>query len=144
MLIPNADGYIAAHKVWPELPISPISGTLAHVSILALKPEWRGRNRGSGLWLLCAAMWRYCVQSDIHTLWLEATPLMLRAYRLLGLPLQVRGDLRTHWGEPCYPCSLSVRDVAGTLAQRAVTSPRYRAIFLSALGLGDESGSLAS
>ena len=42
-----------------------------------------------------------------------ATPRTLRCYQRLGWPLVIRGELREHWGEPCYLCSLSVRDVAG-------------------------------
>jgi hypothetical protein len=122
-------------KVWPELEVvlAVHPQQNAHVAILAVARQWRGQKGGAPFWLLCAAMWRYCVEREIRTLWLEATPTMLRCYRLLGFPLEVRGELREHWGEPCYPCSLSVRQVAGVLAEKAVRSHTYGRIFATAL-----------
>ena len=79
-------------------------------------------------------MWRYCVRRGVGELWLEATPHTLRAYRLVGWPLLVRGELREHWGEPCLPCSLSVREVAGALAERAARSEVYRRVLTDMIG----------
>ena len=129
-LTPRAAEVLPCHQVWPELEMSAGSGKqsfahVAHIMVLAVLPEWRG----TGIyWLLCTALWRHCVRAGIRDLWLEATPTTLRAYRLLGWPLQIRGALREHWGEPVYPCSLSVREVAGALAERASRSRTYRHI----------------
>ncbi len=111
-------GTLPCHNVWAELAAPVPTATTAHAAVLAVSRDWRGRNAGSegrtalpaAFWTLCAALWRYCLQAGITELWLEATPTMLRCYRLLGLPLIVQGELRTHWGESCYPCKVSLRD----------------------------------
>jgi ribosomal protein S18 acetylase RimI-like enzyme len=138
IVLPENARMLPCQRVWPELPIgiprneaiseTPLS--VAHVLVLAVLPEWR---RTGVYWQLCLALWRYCVEAGIRELWMEATPTMLRCYRLLGLPLVVRGELRTHWGEPCYPCSLSVREVAGAIAEKAVRSRRYRHLLTQAV-----------
>jgi hypothetical protein len=140
---PDASGHLPNVRVWPELRDAMAEvrgGTCAHVAVLALAPEWRGRtdaaDGAAAVWTLCAALWRHCVEQGVRELWLEVTPTMLRCYRLWGLPLVVRGELREHWGEPCYPCSLSVREAAGALAEKATRSRRYRAILARALGIG--------
>lgn len=128
--------------VWPELE-GEVSGRedVAHISLLAVRREWRGRGHlslpSSGLfWPLCAAMWRHCVEEGIREVWLEATPRLLAFYRRVGWPLVVRGELREHWGEPCYPCSLSVREVAGSLAERAVRTITYRRVLADMVRAG--------
>lgn len=130
LVAPDPKGLLPCQSVWPELSIvfAERASEIAHIAVLAVAKEWRGKRGGAPFWLLCAAMWRHCVQHGIRELWLEVTPTMLRCYRLLGWPLVVRGELRKHWGEPCYPCSLSIREVAGTLAERAVRSPMYRRV----------------
>jgi hypothetical protein len=139
------DGTLPTHAVWPETPREAARPErVAHVAVLAVSKAWRNRHDDPGgsnacFWRLTAAMWRHCVRSGVRELWLEATPTVLRAYRLLGWPLQVRGDLREHWGEPCYPCSLSVREVGGAIAERAVRSPAYRRVLDDMVG-GDRVG----
>ena len=133
LVTPDEMGEVPTHLVWPELPLQDAASGVLHAAVLAVLPEYRGKDNGAAFWLLGSALWRYCVENQIKTVWLEATPKMLRCYRLLGWPLVVIGELREHWGEPCYPCSLSVREVAGSLAERALTSPTYRSIFTVAL-----------
>lgn len=128
LITPDEAGEVPTHLVWPELPVVDRASGVLHAAILAVLPEYRGKDNGAAFWQLGSALWRYCVEQNIKTIWLEATPKMLRAYRLLGWPLVVIGELREHWGEPCYSCSLSVREVAGSLAERALISTTYRGI----------------
>jgi GNAT superfamily N-acetyltransferase len=127
LVTPDEAGEVPTHLVWPEL--QTIGLDVVHAAVLAVLPEYRGKDNGAAFWQLGSALWRYCVEKGIKTIWLEATPKMLRAYRLLGWPLVVIGELREHWGEPCYPCQLAVREVAGSLAERALASTTYRGIF---------------
>lgn len=133
LVAPDERGQLPTTTVWPELAqtLAASKGTIAHVFMLAVSKTSRSKRDGGGnsaFWQLTAAMWNHCVQHGIMQLWLEATPRTLRAYKLVGWPLTVRGELRDHWGEPCYPCSLSICEVAGVLAQRAVRSDTYRRI----------------
>lgn len=127
LVLPDGSGGLPCRAVWPEvLPEAP--GGTAHAAVLALAPGWRGvvdRDGVPAFWHLGVALWRYCVEHGVRELWLEATPRALRCYRRLGWPLVVRGELREHWGEPCFLCSMTVREVAGALAERAVRSPAY-------------------
>jgi GNAT superfamily N-acetyltransferase len=132
-LVAPDSGRLPAHSVWPELP--EVGPDVAHVAVLALAPQYRGRRDPSLLWSLCLALWRHCVEVGITELWLEATPKMLRAYRLLGFPLRVQGEMREHWGEECYPCHLSVSEVAGTVAGKALSSTAYRSLLTAAVSL---------
>ncbi len=133
LVTPDEAGEVPTHLVWPELPVQDKTSGVLHAAVLAVLPEYRGKDSGVAFWQLGSAFWRYCVEQNVKTVWLEATPKMLRCYRLLGWPLVVIGELREHWGEPCYPCSLSVREVAGSLAERALVSTTYRSIFTAAL-----------
>ena len=129
LITPDEAGEVPTHLVGPELPILDRASGVRHAAILAVLPEYRGKDSGAAFWQLGSVLWRYCVAAGVKVIWLEATPKMLRAYRLLGWPLVVMGELREHWGEPCYSCSLSVREVAGSLAERALISTTYRGIF---------------
>lgn len=129
LVSPDEAGEVPSHLVWPELPLIEASPFVLHAAVLAVLPEYRGQDGGAAFWQLSSALWRYCVEKSVKTVWLEATPKMLRCYRLLGWPLVVIGELREHWGEPCYPCSLTLREVAGSLAERALISTTYRGIF---------------
>lgn len=133
LVTPDEAGEVPTHIVWPELPIVDATSGVLHAAVLAVLPEYRGKDNGAAFWQLGSALWRYCVEHSVKTIWLEATPKMLRCYRLLGWPLVVIGELREHWGEPCYSCALSVREVAGSLAERALISTTYRSIFTAAL-----------
>jgi ribosomal protein S18 acetylase RimI-like enzyme len=130
----DTDIALPCQRVWPELDLRIPTAELAHVLVLAVRPEWR---RTGVYWQLCLSLWRYCVEAGIRELWMEATPTMLRCYRLLGWPLVVRGPLRVHWGEPCFPYSLSPCEVAGTLARKSVTSSTYRTLLLCAVRPAD-------
>ena len=129
LVAPDEAQELPCHRVWPELPMIETATLVLHAAVLAVIPEYRGQDGGASFWQLSSALWRYCVENGVKTVWLEATPKMLRAYRLLGWPLVVQGELREHWGEPCYPCSLTLREVAGSLAERALISKTYRGIF---------------
>lgn len=133
LITPDKEGKVPTHRVWPELAGIEASSLMLHAAVLAVLPEYRGKDGSTVFWQLGSAFWRYCVERQVKTIWLEVTPKMLRGYRLLGWPLVVIGDLREHWGEPCYACSLCVREVAGSLAERALVSSAYRSIFTAAL-----------
>lgn len=141
LICADGEGKLPCHRIWPEFAVNDL-GRTAHVIMLAVGKEWRRKNGGrrggasfgaSGFWVLTGALWRYCMENGITDLWLEATPTMLRCYRLLGWPLQVRGPLRRHWGEDCYLCSLSLRETAGALVEKALRSRTYRRIIETAL-----------
>ncbi|RYZ92133.1 MAG: hypothetical protein EOP06_05175 [Proteobacteria bacterium] len=137
LALASSVGTIPSQRVWHDVDFTARHRRIAHVTVLALRKEWRGRQDAFMLfWLLAVEMWRYCVEQGIEELWLEATPRILKLYQRLGFPLTVRGDLREHWGEPCFLASMTIREVAGALAEKAVRSKAYREIFSSALRLG--------
>ena len=111
--------------VWPEVEVAEPARTL-HVTMMALRAEYRGNPRL--FWPLCVELWRWCVREGVETILLETTPPTLRVYRRLGWPLEVVGGLRPHWGEPCYLCRNSVRQVAEALTARAARSDIYKAL----------------
>lgn len=151
LVLPDAIGSLPFQTVWPEI-VNAGGLRSAHIAVMAVRRTTRGvrgyesdtevcandRAAPFSFWLLATEMWRHCVLSGVGELWLEATPRTLRCYQRLGWPLQVRGELRTHWGEPCFPCSLDVCQVAGELAQRAVRSPAYRSVVLRATATAGE------
>jgi len=111
-------------QVWPEVEIKEASA--AHVTILALAKEYRGR---PGLfWPLCVELWRWCNAQGIETILMEATLPTLRVYRRMGWPLEVVGELRQHWGEDCFLCRASVRQIERAIVERAENSDAYRAL----------------
>jgi ribosomal protein S18 acetylase RimI-like enzyme len=116
---------LPCERVWPDVRL-PRRERTAHISILAVRREYRG-NAGL-LWPLAVALWRHCAASGIANVSLEATPNTYRAYRRLGWPLEVVGDLRPHWGEDCLLCRMGVAEVAGNLLLRATRSATYRRI----------------
>ena len=111
--------------VWPELDLQGRSD-VADIALLALHPKIRGRQEL--FWLLCIEMWRYCRDHGVDSLYVEVTPLNLKLYRRLGWPLQIAGPLRKHWGEPCYPCSMTTSAIAQEITTRSLHSLRYRQI----------------
>jgi hypothetical protein len=121
VVLPDTAGCLPYLAVWPE---TAVPGRTAHATVLAVRREHRGRP--SLFWLLCSEAWRLCVMEGIDGLVIEATPDMLRRYRRVGWPLEVVGDLRTHWGEKCYLCRMDVCALAGTMLVRALRSPMYR------------------
>jgi GNAT superfamily N-acetyltransferase len=129
LVLPDKSGTLPYQPLWPEVPpASP--GRQAHVAILALDDAYRGQ--GMLFWRLVVEMWRHCVGAGLATLSLEVTPRVLPLYRRLGWPLQVRGELRVHWGEDCYLCTLGVPEVAEALLRRAEASPYYREVIAQA------------
>jgi len=118
--------------IWPEINLDGQTD-IAHIRILALSRQYRGK--GDLFWLLCVELWRYCAASGISQLYLEVTPPTLRVYRRIGWPLQIVGDLRSHWGEECYLCSMRVGELADICMSRAQTSALYRRIVCQGLRL---------
>lgn len=132
LVLPDASNRLPHQRVWPELDLD-MDNVAAHVAVLALRREFRGKDQGGLFWRLVIALWRHCVLSNIETLYLEVTPRVLPLYQRLGWPLQVCGPERLHWGEPCLVCSLDVRQVAGALAEKALYSATYRDILTRAV-----------
>lgn len=128
LVLPDPAGTLPCQTIWPEVQAGPSSR--AHVAILALDEAFRGQ--GILFWHLVIEMWRYCVGTGIATLYLEVTPRVLPLYQRLGWPLEIRGELRTHWGEPCFLATLGIPEVAEALLRRAEHSPYYRAIISQA------------
>jgi hypothetical protein len=129
LVCPDAAGNLPCHTLWPKVRCLPRQRG-AHVVILALEAPYRGRPLL--FWSLVAELWRYGVEAGVTTLFLEVTPRVLPLYRRLGWPLQIEGDLRLHWGEECYLCSLSLAEVAGALLHKGEQSPYYREIVAQA------------
>ena len=129
LVIPDDTGLLPSHAVWPDVDLT-VSKKGGHVAVLALLPEYRGSH--DLFWKICVEMWRYCVTTGMEPLTLEVTPSMLNLYRKIGFPLKVVGDLREHWGEPCYLTRLDILDVAGTLLIKAVKSTTYKRLVMTA------------
>ena len=127
---PDTRGLLPCATLWPEV-ISPSSPWRSvHVAILALDTAYRGE--GILFWHLAVEMWRHCVGHGIATLFIEVTPRVLPLYQRLGWPLAIRGELRCHWGEACYLCTLGIPEVAATLLERAEHSAYYRQVIAQA------------
>lgn len=109
--------------VWPELCLQRRKD-IADVALVALTPPFRARH--DLLWQLFLTMWRWCADNDIAELWAEVPAPRLRLYNRLGWNLRVAGSERPHWGEPCYPCHVGIRELADGFAERARTSEAYR------------------
>jgi len=133
LVLADAGGLLPCHALWPEVPAGAKEGSKgrsAHVAMLAVDTAYRGQ--GILFWHLAVEMWRHCVGAGVTTLWIEVTPRVLPLYRRLGWPLTIRGQVRRHWGEDCYLCTLGIPDVAQALLQRAEGSPYYRQIVAQA------------
>ncbi len=123
-VVAGAEDSLPFRRVWPEVEIG--ADSAAHVTILALARECRGR---PGLfWPLCVELWRWCNAQGIETILMEATPPTLRVYCRMGWPLEVVGELRQHWGEDCFLCRASVRQIEQAIVERAENSDAYRAL----------------
>lgn|GEM_PF-1357729 len=129
LVLPDAAGTLPCQLLWPEVALS-VSGRQAHVAVLALDARFRGETLL--FWRLVVELWRYCVGEGLARLSLEVTPRVLPLYRRLGWPLGVQGELREHWGEPCYLALLGVPEVAEALLRRAEHSVYYREILAQA------------
>jgi hypothetical protein len=119
LVLGDVDGSLPCAAVWPELRIDGTNS--AEIALLALRREHRGANRL--FWPLCVEVWRYCCQRAISELWAEATPQNLRVYHRFGWPFAVMGPLRSHWGEDCYPCRISIVEAEAAFRQAAQKSP---------------------
>jgi hypothetical protein len=125
----EATGKLSCQTIWPEVSIrSP--RRVAHIAILALHKA----SRGTPLlfWRLGVEMWRYCVAESITNLFIEVTPRVMPLYQRLGWPLKIEGELRPHWGEDCYLCTLGIPEVAEAILRRSESSPYYREIIAQA------------
>jgi hypothetical protein len=105
--------------VWPELACE-VSPDAAEVALLALRHEYRGANRLFRP--LSVEVWRYCRHHGITELWAEVTPANLRIYRRFGWTFEVRGPLRPHWGEDCYPCQMRLDEAEAAFRKEAEQS----------------------
>ena len=115
MVRPDPMGMLPSQSLWPEVQIgSP--GRCNHIAVLALQDAFRGQPLL--FWRLVVEMWRYCVGEGLTTLLIEVTPRVLPLYQRLGWPLEIRGELRRHWGEDCYLCTLGIPEVAEALLRR--------------------------
>jgi hypothetical protein len=121
----DASGALPYREVWPEMAL-PDCRSVSHVTILALRKEFRGRQ--GVFWPLCVELWRDCVVRGIDDIRLETTPDTLRLYRRIGWPLEIIGELREHWGEPCLLCRTGVNEVAASVMEKAGRSQSYRAV----------------
>jgi len=115
--------------VWPELPLCGRCD-VADIALLALDPKVRGQKQL--FWLLCIEMWRACREAGISELWAEVTPSKMALYRRLGWPLEVAGELRSHWGEECYPCRMTIEEAAARMQEKAQSSSSYHALLQQA------------
>lgn len=129
LVLLDAAGTLPYQAIWPEVPLS-APGRQAHVAILAMTAPFRGQTLL--FWRLVVEMWRHCVGEGLVSLSIEVTPRVLPLYWRLGWPLKVQGELREHWGEPCYPALLGVPEVAESLLRRAEHSAYYREIISQA------------
>ena len=133
LAMPDEQGTLPSFAIWPESrplthPANPKCA--AHIGILALTLSVRGE--GLLFWRVAVEMWRYCVGQGIMTLFIEVTPRVLPLYQRLGWPLKIEGELRSHWGEACYLCTLSIPEVAEALLRRSESSAYCRQIVAQA------------
>ena len=129
LVLQDEAGAFPYQTIWPEVPLF-APGHQAHVALLAVRAPFRGRTLL--FWRLVIELWRYCVGEELASLSIEVTPRVLPLYWRLGWPLQVQGELREHWGEPCYLALLGVPEVAEALLRRAAHSAYYREIISQA------------
>lgn len=129
LVLPDSTGTLPYHAIWPEISLAS-PGRQAHVAILALDGAFRGQSML--FWRLAVEMWRFSVGAGIATLSIEVTPRVLPLYQRLGWPLTVQGELRMHWGEPCYLASLGIPEVAEAILRRAEHAHCYREIISQA------------
>ena len=133
---PSLSPVLPFQSLWPEVPVFTDTGShhlyyrSAHVTVLVLEAAVRGE--GLLFWNVVIEMWRYCVGQGITTLFLEVTPRVLPLYQRLGWPLTICGELRRHWGEDCYLCTLGIPEVAEAILRRSERSPYYREIIAQA------------
>lgn len=136
LILPGMASPLPCFDLWPEAYAdvgAAVCKRSAHICVLALAEGYRGQ--GLLFWRLAIEMWRYCVGHGITHVFIEVTPRVMPLYQRLGWPLVVRGELRTHWGEPCYLCSLGIPEVAEAILRRAEHSDYYRQIIAQAFRL---------
>ena len=127
-VLPDAANKLPCHNVWPEVLLPKHS---IHVTIIAIKPEFRGRIEL--FWAICQDLWTYCADTNTKTILLECTPPMFAIYKRLGLPLQTVSEPRVHWGEMCFLTSVETVVVAGSVVMKARKSEVFRRLVLDAL-----------
>ena len=121
-LVVGAQNGMPVTRVWPELGLDGRED-VADLALLAFNAEHRGDL--TALWAVGVEMWRHCACNGVREIWAELPERNLRLYRRIGWPFEVRGALRDHWGEPCWPCSMGVDDVHRVVAARAARSPLF-------------------
>lgn len=133
IVMPSPTGILPCQSVWPDTTLPP---SAAHVTIIGIQAAYRGNIEL--FWRLCQVVWCFCAKEGVEAVVLEATPRMLALYRRIGLPLEIVGGLRTHWGEPCYLASVDMVTVAGSVVMRARQSGLLRRLVFSALQPGSQ------
>lgn len=133
IVMPSPTGILPCQSVWPDVVLPP---TVAHVTIIGIQAAYRGKI--DHFWRLCQIVWCFCAEEGIEAVVLEVTPRMLALYRRIGLPLEIAGELHTHWGEPCYLASVDIVTVAGSVVMRARQSSLFRRLVFSALQPGSQ------
>ena len=128
IVMPSLIDILPCHSVWPDTTLPP---SAAHVTIIGIQADYRGNIEL--FWRLCQVVWCFCAKEGVEAVVLEATPRMLALYRRIGLPLEIVGELRTHWGEPCYLASVDMITVAGSVVMRARQSSLFRRLVIAAL-----------
>ena len=123
--LPDGSGAWSFQAVWPEMKPA-CNAVAAYVSMFAIAEPFRGDRLL--FWLPCVEMWRFCRERGIEDLWLAATPSTLTAYWRMGWPLEVRSELRVHWGEECFLTGMTVDAVEASIVAKAARSETYRAI----------------
>jgi len=124
LVLGNSDEGLPCMTVWPELDLRG-RDNVGNIALIAFDKKHRGYNL---FWLVCVEMWRFCVRRNIVELWVEATTTNIGIYRKLGWPLEIKGELRKHWGEACYPCRMLVSEIEQIALGRARNSLRYKKI----------------
>jgi N-acyl-L-homoserine lactone synthetase len=88
-----------------ELDIEP-RGALVEAGRLVIAPEYRGDPAHRAWGALFARAWLTLRERGFTLLCGAASPVMVERLRALGLPFEVLGPPRTHWGEERVPVRL--------------------------------------
>jgi hypothetical protein len=81
-------------------------GAVAEAGRLVIAPECRGDPAHRAWGALFARAWLTLRAHRIRVLAGAASPAMIERLRALGLPFEILGPAREHWGEPRHPVRL--------------------------------------
>ena len=125
MELPDSSGTWSFETVWPEVRPE-IDERAVYLSMFAFARKFRGDR--TLFWLPCVEVWKYCKERGIADMWLAATPTTLAAYRRMGWPLEVRSEVRRHWGEDCFLTSMSLDALEASVVARSAKADTYKAV----------------